>query len=196
MPQAKAAIEALDADHARAAIAGEREIGIAIDGNEHTLHPEDMTLVMQPLDGYQVEAEAGRAVALALELDDELIREGLAREVVRAVQNARKDAGLEITDRIALAPRRRRGAARRRPRPRGLRDRRDPRHVDRARRRGRGPRRAVHVEVGGRSRRSPSTAPARAPNVRSWFPGACSGTLARSARGGTVRGRCSLPEAG
>jgi isoleucyl-tRNA synthetase len=102
MPQAKAAIEALDADHARAAIAGEREIGITIDGREHILHPQDMTLVMEPLDGYQVESESGRAVALALELDDELIREGLAREVVRAVQNARKDAGLEITDRISL----------------------------------------------------------------------------------------------
>ena len=57
---------------------------------------------MQPLDGYQVESEAGRAVALALDLDDDLIREGLAREVVRAVQNARKEAGLEITDRIEL----------------------------------------------------------------------------------------------
>jgi isoleucyl-tRNA synthetase len=102
MPQAKAAIEALDADHARAAIAGEREIGITIDGREHVLRPEDMSLVMEPLDGYQVESESGRAVALALELDDELIREGLAREVVRAVQNARKDAGLEITDRISL----------------------------------------------------------------------------------------------
>jgi isoleucyl-tRNA synthetase len=102
MPQAKAAIEALDPDHARAAIAGEREIGVTIDGTDHTLAPEDMTLVMQPLDGYQVESESGRAVALALELDDELIREGLAREVVRAVQNARKDSGLEITDRIEL----------------------------------------------------------------------------------------------
>ena len=61
-----------------------------------------MTLVMEPLEGYQVEAEAGRAVALSLELDDELIREGLAREIVRAVQNARKEAGLEISDRIEL----------------------------------------------------------------------------------------------
>ena len=103
MPQAKAAIESLDADHARAAIAGDREIGVRIGGADHTLHPEDMTLVMQPLDGYQVESEAGRAVALALELDAELIREGFAREVVRAVQNARKEAGLEITDRIDLS---------------------------------------------------------------------------------------------
>ena len=102
MPQAKAAIESLDADHARAAIAGEREIGITIDGREHLLHPEDMTLAMEPLEGYEVESEAGRAVALALELDEALIREGLAREVVRAVQNARKEAGLEISDRISL----------------------------------------------------------------------------------------------
>jgi isoleucyl-tRNA synthetase len=41
-------------------------------------------------------------VALELELDDELVREGLAREVVHAVQNARKTAGLEIADRIEL----------------------------------------------------------------------------------------------
>ncbi len=41
-------------------------------------------------------------MALALELDDELRREGLAREIVHAVQNARKEAGLEITDRIEL----------------------------------------------------------------------------------------------
>ena len=58
---------------------------------------------MEPLEGYQVEAEAGHAVALELELDDELRREGLAREIVHAVQNARKEAGLEVTDRIALA---------------------------------------------------------------------------------------------
>jgi len=61
-----------------------------------------VTLVMKPLDGYQVEAEAGRAVALAVELDDELRREGLAREIVHAVQNARRESGLEVTDRIEL----------------------------------------------------------------------------------------------
>jgi isoleucyl-tRNA synthetase len=102
MPQVAAAIEALDPDHARAAIAGERMIGITIEGTDHTLHPDDMALVMEPLEGYQVESEAGRAVALALELDDDLVREGLAREIVRAVQNARKESGLEITDRIEL----------------------------------------------------------------------------------------------
>jgi isoleucyl-tRNA synthetase len=102
MPQAAAAIGALDPAHVAEAIRGERRIGINLDGREHDLAPEDMTLVMQPLEGYEVEAEAGRAVALALELDDDLRREGLAREVVHAVQAARKEAGLEVTDRIAL----------------------------------------------------------------------------------------------
>ncbi|HSJ18663.1 MAG TPA: class I tRNA ligase family protein, partial [Solirubrobacterales bacterium] len=102
MPQAAAAVQALDPASVAEAVAGERKVGIQVNGSEHELDPDDVTLVLQPLDGYQVEAESGRAVALALELDDELRREGLAREIVHAVQNARKEAGLEITDRIEL----------------------------------------------------------------------------------------------
>jgi isoleucyl-tRNA synthetase len=103
MPQVAAAVEALDAAHVAAVLADGGEIGIAIDGTDHTLGPDDITLALQPLDGYEVEAEAGHAVALQLELDDELRREGLAREIVHAVQIARKEAGLEITDRIDLS---------------------------------------------------------------------------------------------
>jgi isoleucyl-tRNA synthetase len=102
MPQVAAAVAALDAAHVAAVLAEGGEIGIAIDGTDHSLGPDDVTLALQPLEGYEVEAEAGHAVALQLELDDELRREGLAREIVHAVQIARKDAGLEITDRIAL----------------------------------------------------------------------------------------------
>ena len=102
MPQVKAAVEALDADHVRGTLDAGGQVGISIDGREHTLGPDELSFAMQPLDGYQVESEAGRAVALALDLDDDLIREGHAREVVRAVQNARKESGLEITDRIDL----------------------------------------------------------------------------------------------
>ena len=58
---------------------------------------------MEPLDGYQVEREGAHAVALDLAIDAELREEMLAREIVRAVQGARKDAGLEVSDRIALA---------------------------------------------------------------------------------------------
>jgi isoleucyl-tRNA synthetase len=103
MPQVKVAIEALDAGTVRGTIAAGGEVGITIDGREHTLDPDELSFAMEPLEGYQVEAEAGRAVALALELDDDLIREGRAREIVRAIQNARKDAGLDVSDRIELA---------------------------------------------------------------------------------------------
>ena len=57
---------------------------------------------MAPLEGYQLEREGSHAVALGLAVDDELRREGLAREVVHAVQSARKAAGLAVEDRIRL----------------------------------------------------------------------------------------------
>jgi isoleucyl-tRNA synthetase len=103
MPQVAAAIEALDPVHVAKVMADGGEVGINVDGDEHTIGPDEVALALQPLEGYEVEAEAGHAVALQLELDDELLREGLAREIVHAVQNARKDAGLDISDRIELA---------------------------------------------------------------------------------------------
>ena len=102
MPQVAAAVAALDADHVAATLAGGGVVGIGIDGHDHSLGADDLLLSMQPLDGYQLEREGSHAVALDLALDDELRREGLAREVVHAVQNARKAAGLEIADRITL----------------------------------------------------------------------------------------------
>lgn len=102
MPQVAAAVGALDASRVAAALEEGKAVGINVEGHEHELNPEDLSLVLEPLEGYQVEAAAGHAVALALELDDELRAEGLAREIVHAVQNARKQAGLDITDRISL----------------------------------------------------------------------------------------------
>jgi len=103
MPLLVAAVEALDAAQVATALAEGREVGVAVEGRDHTLGEEDLTLALEPLEGYEVEAEAGHAVALQLELDDGLRREGLAREIVHAVQGARRGAGLEITDRIELA---------------------------------------------------------------------------------------------
>jgi isoleucyl-tRNA synthetase len=98
MPQVAAAIAALDPGPLRA---GER-VGLHVDGHEHEIGPDDVLMTLQPLDGYQVERSGTHAVALNLELDEELRREGLAREVVHAIQGARKDAGLNVEDRIAL----------------------------------------------------------------------------------------------
>jgi isoleucyl-tRNA synthetase len=102
MPQVAAAVAALDASSVAATLAEGGAVGIAIGGTDHTLSPDDLIMALAPLEGYEVEAEAGHAVALQLEIDEELRRAGLAREVVRAVQDARKNAGLEITDRIEL----------------------------------------------------------------------------------------------
>jgi isoleucyl-tRNA synthetase len=103
MPAARDAVDALDAAHVAAALRDGRTVGIFVDGREHELGPDDIQLVMQPLDGYEVEREGAHAVALDLTIDDELRREGWAREVVRAVQNLRKDSGLNVGDRITLA---------------------------------------------------------------------------------------------
>ena len=102
MPQAKSAIEGLDAAEVTKVLEAGGQVGISIDGHDHAVGADDITMVMEPLEGYEVEAEAGHAVALALELDEDLRAEGLAREIVHAVQNARKGAGLEVSDRIEL----------------------------------------------------------------------------------------------
>src|SRR5271156_1569460 len=57
---------------------------------------------MRAPEGYSVEREGAHAVALDLALDEELRGEGLSREIVHAVQNARKSAGLQVEDRIEL----------------------------------------------------------------------------------------------
>jgi isoleucyl-tRNA synthetase len=103
MPQVAAAVEALDARHVAESLRVGRSIGVSVGGHDHQMGPEDLELRMQPLEGYQLEREGGHAVALELAVDEELRREGLAREVVRAVQLARQAAGLEVSDRIALA---------------------------------------------------------------------------------------------
>jgi len=102
MPQVAEAVAGLDADHVAAALRDDRPVGIFIDGHDHTLGPDDLQLAMAPLPGYQLEREGSHAVALELTIDDDLRREGLAREIVHAVQLARREAGLEIADRIVL----------------------------------------------------------------------------------------------
>jgi isoleucyl-tRNA synthetase len=102
MPRVASAVAALDAQSAAPRLREGGAVGVSIDGAEHSLGPDDVQLVLQPLSGYQLERAGTHAVALNLELDDDLRREGLAREVVHSVQAARKAAGLEVSDSIAL----------------------------------------------------------------------------------------------
>jgi isoleucyl-tRNA synthetase len=106
MPLAADAIAALDPARVAAALGQDVSgpaIGITVDGREHTLTADEVILTMRPPEGYSVEREGAHAVALDLAIDDALREEGYAREIVHAVQNARKSAGLEVENRIALA---------------------------------------------------------------------------------------------
>jgi isoleucyl-tRNA synthetase len=106
MPLAADAIAALDPARVAAALgedASGAAVGITVDGREHTLSADEVILTMRPPEGYSVEREGAHAVALDLAIDEELREEGYAREIVHAVQGARKAAGLEVEDRIELA---------------------------------------------------------------------------------------------
>jgi isoleucyl-tRNA synthetase len=102
MPLVAAAVAGLDPTHVAAALRDGRGVAINVSGQDHELKAEDLLVSMKPLEGYQIEREGSHAVALELEIDDELRIEGWAREIVHAIQAARREAGLEVTDRIAL----------------------------------------------------------------------------------------------
>ena len=92
------------ADVAAAVLAGETfAVMVPGLGNDPVLVGADDVIVTQtPRAGWAVATEAGETVALDTAVSPELHREGLAREVVRLIQDARKSDGLDVTDRIWL----------------------------------------------------------------------------------------------
>jgi isoleucyl-tRNA synthetase len=103
MPLAAQAIAALDPAHVAQTLRDGGILGISVGGREHPLAADDLLMTMRAPEGYSVEREGAHAVALDLEIDDHLREVGRAREIVHAVQNARKSAGLAVEDRIVLA---------------------------------------------------------------------------------------------
>lgn len=102
MPAAAAAVAGLPvAETVRALDLGE-PVTIAVDGAEHALEPDDLLREARPTAGYAVGQDAALAVGLATEVTEDLRREALAREVVHAVQGARRAAGLRVEERIRL----------------------------------------------------------------------------------------------
>jgi isoleucyl-tRNA synthetase len=102
MPTVAQAVAGLDAASAAATLSDSGTVGIVVGGHDHQLDGEDLVVAMKPLPGYQVEREGSHAVALELAIDDELRAEGWARDVVRAIQLARQEGGLDVSDRIEL----------------------------------------------------------------------------------------------
>jgi isoleucyl-tRNA synthetase len=77
-------------------------ISIEINGKEITLEREDVEISSKDIEGWLVANEGGLTVALDVTITADLRKEGVARELVNRIQNARKDAGLEVTDKIRL----------------------------------------------------------------------------------------------
>jgi len=75
---------------------------LSVDGGTIEIGPDDVLITESPREGWAVASDAEESVAIDLTIDDDLRRAGLAREVIRVIQEARKTSGFEITDRIIV----------------------------------------------------------------------------------------------
>ena len=96
------ALAALDGATAAAALEAGESITVVLGGEPVELSPDDVQLRVRGQHGFVVSREGGEVVALDLNLDDGLRKRGLSRDVVRLVQDLRKESGLEVSDRIRL----------------------------------------------------------------------------------------------
>ena len=80
----------------------EHQISICINEKNITLELEDVEISSKDIEGWLVANEGSLTVALDVTITEELRKEGVARELVNRIQNARKDLGLEVTDKIKL----------------------------------------------------------------------------------------------
>ena len=92
----RTALGALDGGEVAAAVRAGQTVTVA----GHDLAPDDFLLEMRERDGYAVVSEAGYTVGVATTITDELADEGVARELVRHIQDLRREADFELSDRI------------------------------------------------------------------------------------------------
>ena len=98
----RAALQAADAAAVAARVAAGEPVELAVDGETILLAPDELEVRAEPRPGEATAGEGGYVVSVATALTPELVTEGVARDLVRRIQQLRKDAGFEITDRVAL----------------------------------------------------------------------------------------------
>lgn len=81
----------------------EGQYTLAIEGQEIVVSTEDVSIFSEDIPGWSVANDGNITIALDITLTDDLINEGIARELVNRIQNIRKSSGLEITDRINVS---------------------------------------------------------------------------------------------
>jgi isoleucyl-tRNA synthetase len=101
-PAVAAAIAGADAAWLAGEMGSAGTASVTVDGAPVSLRPEDVIITQTPRSGWAVATDGGETVALEVTITPELRREGLAREVVRLIQDERKNAGLDVSDRISL----------------------------------------------------------------------------------------------
>ena len=101
IPRIRAALDEADGAAIAAAVARGDSFELPLD-EVVSLGPEDVLIETHSAEGYSCGEDAGFLTALDTTLDDALLREGIARELIRTVQDARKQAGLQVSDRIVL----------------------------------------------------------------------------------------------
>jgi isoleucyl-tRNA synthetase len=98
----RTALAKVDATAAAAALESGQSVRVALSSGEFELFTEDLELRVKGQGGFAVSRDGAEVVALDLTLTDELRRRGYLRDVVRQVQDLRKNSGLDVADRITL----------------------------------------------------------------------------------------------
>ena len=102
MKQVAAALQNMEQD-AITQFEKEGQYTLAIEGQEIVVSTEDVSIFSEDIPGWSVANDGNITIALDITLTDDLINEGIARELVNRIQNTRKSSGLEITDRINVS---------------------------------------------------------------------------------------------
>ena len=101
-PAIRKSLLEMDAETIARTLLGGESVSVIVNGKTYEILPEEVEIKVVPKEGFSVVEEGAYVAALVTDLTPDLVAEGLARELVRRVQNLRKTAELDVSDRIKL----------------------------------------------------------------------------------------------